>query len=692
MFGVVSHDIADILWHGLNNEEEGFIRAISFGSMDGQYALAHAHTDAGAEAVIKHSSDMSYIKVAIGVKTLGSSVFAKYSHTSPILVEQVENYYRGGLVDMAAWVPFCWKELIRWIDEEVPLSDGQRFCELLVEYQGDFKYNRAVDQSVEYPFKGGHGADLVSFGPELPGYGKSPAEVSDIGNDLVFKPPRTTKLSKRSEPQPTLTKRGLLEWANLKTKCEKLNSVFKNVATLTTTVPYAGLGTALVKGYFNGPNRPILAISAPYHKHGVVRGAVFLIRPEDLKQSDEKTQDITEVAFQMLLGDSRKNIPVRFGETLAVLDYNQDGIDDLVVGVPAEGAYELTFHGEIRIFLGTGQGVHPNPRYILRLPKAYSYNTMLGNVLSVADVNGDGKLDLLVGAPMHGLEVRGDGNSASNPQAGGVFVYLSKPRDQLAQPQSQGVLFDHYLPNPQPTPYQWFGKSMSVGYVDRQPMLVVGAPGYKGANNTSMAGKIYGFQLPLGQQSQLTFTILGNSKFQQVGHAVEFARSKTHGSILVISAPSQTIKDKRHRLTIHPVDSLLNAPTGWQKGSVHFMALNRQNLRWNMPLESYAYQFGEDDGSHFGWSLSVIPTRTTTTVLAGEPFTDSEEGRLYAFDVDNPSELRCYRSTVDVKHQRFGSNILVGDFNRDGNMDYIITSEHTSISARSSGMVQVTLS
>ncbi|KAJ1653724.1 Glycosylphosphatidylinositol specific phospholipase D1 [Dispira simplex] len=678
MFGVVSHDIADILWHGLNNEEEGFIRAISFGSMDGQYALAHAHTDAGAEAVIKHSSDMSYIKV-------GKHIY-------------VENYYRGGLVDMAAWVPFCWKELIRWIDEEVPLSHGQRFCELLVEYQGDFKYNRAVNQ-VPFHFKSssnipssGHGADLVSFGPELPGHDSYQANVEYTNGDVVFKPSQTTRLSRRSELQPTLAKRGLLEWANLKTNCKKLNSVFKNVTTLTTTVPYAGLGTALVKGYFNGPNRPILAISAPYHKHGVVRGAVFLVRPEDLKRSDEKTQDITEVAFQMLLGDSRKNIPVRFGETLAVLDYNQDGIDDLVVGIPAEGAYELTFHGEIRIFLGTGQGVHPNPHYILRLPKAYSYNTMLGDVLSVADVNGDGKLDLLVGAPMHGLGARGDGNSASHPQAGGVFVYLSKPRDQLAQPQSQGILFDHYLPNPQPTPYQWFGKSMSVGYVDRQPMLVVGAPGYKGANNTSMAGKIYGFQLPLGQQSQPAFTILGNSKFQQVGHAVKFATSKTHGSILVISAPSQTIKDKRHRLTIHPVDRLLNAPAGWQKGSVHFMALNRRNLRWNMPLESYAYQFGEDDGSHFGWSLSVFPTRTTTTVLAGEPFTDSEEGRLYAFDVDNPSELRCYRSTVDVKHQRFGSNTLVGDFNGDGNMDYIITSEHTSISARSSGMVQVILS
>ncbi|KAJ1968963.1 hypothetical protein IWQ62_000926 [Dispira parvispora] len=718
MFGVVSHDIADILWHGLNNKEEGFIRAISFGSMDGQYDLAHSFTDAGAEAVIKHSTDMSYIKkiwkvplndifaiyktmgitlerknfipcfmrgylAAIGVKTLGTKVFPKYAHQSPILVEQVESYYRGGLVDTAAWVSFCWKEFIRWVDGNVPLSPGQRFCEILVEYQGEFKYNRAVDHvslssnSTLYNSLSGHGADLETYGPNEKDHPDYQVTVGDKDGDLVFQPSQTNVLRRRSVPQPTLSKRGLLEWTNIKTNCKKLDSDFK-VTTLTANVPYAGLGTALAKGYFNGPARPIL-----------VRGAVFLVKPEDLQRVSKKPQDITNVAFQTLLGDAQKNIPVRFGKTLAVLDYNQDGIDDLVVGVPAEGAYELTFYGEIRIFLGNGQGVSSQPSFIIRLPKTHNYNAMLGDVLSVADVNGDGRPDLLVGAPMHGLGVQGDGNSASHPQAGGVFVYFSKPHAQLQQ---QGIRLDYYLPNPEPTPYEWFGKSMSVGYVDQKHMLVVGAPGYKGANNASMAGKIYGFQLPLNRQSIPLFTILGNTKFQQVGHAVEFAKFKNQGSILVISTPSQTTKDKHHRLSIHPVDRLLKAPSGWQKGSVHLMALNQQNLKRNMPLNSFAHQFGEDDGSHFGWSLSVYQTPTTTTVLAGEPFTDSEEGRLYAFDVDNPSKLRCYRSTVNVKHQRFGSNTLVGDFNRDNKVDYIITSEHTSISARSSGMVQVVFS
>ncbi|RKP33799.1 hypothetical protein BJ085DRAFT_35199 [Dimargaris cristalligena] len=551
LFGVASHDVADILWHGLNNQREGFIRAISFGNMDGQYDLAHTLTDTGAEFILRHSLDMSHIRklwklpvtdilaiyndlgvqlnkaafqacfsrgylAAIGTKTFGDRVFPKYAHKSPVMVQQIENYYRGGMMDMMAWVPHCWKELVRWIDGQVEPQEGQRFCELLVDYGGEFKDNMALNYNKKgiHPKvqrESEHGVVALDMAnPDELAELESGITVANVDGDLVLS---STDSNVRDEnPGVGISRRGLMDYITYGMSCKVLTKSFTKVVTLTTPVSYSGLGSALAMGDFNGSGRESVVIGAPYYRTDSVRGAVFVL--DNMSQlSGLSIQNIEDVASLTLLGEDQV-IPIRFGYSLAVLDFDQDGIDDLVVGIPGDGARELTYTGKIHIHRGIrGKGLSPSASFVIKFDSPVSRpNTQLGEVIQVADVNGDTYKDLIIGAPFH--EVQGSGSPKTDDlaQAGVVFTVFSQRgarNPNITRP-------DLTIHSSQPAAYENFGRSIAVEIVNNERIMVVGAPGHRDGDN-SMAGKLYGFSLANLAQPQLKFSVTGNSHFQQLG-------------------------------------------------------------------------------------------------------------------------------------------------------------------------------
>ena len=91
-----------------------------------------------------------------------------------------------------------------------------------------------------------------------------------------------------------------------------------------------------------------------------------------------------------------------FGESLAVGDFDNDGYDDLVVGVPGEDIGSITNAGMVNVIYGYSGGLyisetwHQNKNNINETAQGGDH---FGESLAVGDFNNDGYDDLAIGVP-----------------------------------------------------------------------------------------------------------------------------------------------------------------------------------------------------------------------------------------------------------------------------------------------------
>ncbi len=117
-------------------------------------------------------------------------------------------------------------------------------------------------------------------------------------------------------------------------------------------------GDALATGDFNGDGRDDLAIGTPEEDLGAVvdAGAVYVIYGSAAGLGFGAVspillhQDVDGVEGEAETGD-------RFGSVLLAGDFNGDGRDELVVGIPDEDVGALVDVGAIQVFLGTAGGL-----------------------------------------------------------------------------------------------------------------------------------------------------------------------------------------------------------------------------------------------------------------------------------------------------------------------------------------------
>ncbi len=238
-----------------------------------------------------------------------------------------------------------------------------------------------------------------------------------------------------------------------------------------------------------------------------------------------------------------------FGNSLAAVDLNGDGIKDIVVGQPNGNGPggSRPDGGSVFVYFGSQNLISPIPDIGFKAPDMTIYGQkagdMLGYSLTGGDFNGDGLSDLVMGAPM------ADGALEKKPDAGEVYI-LSGSHElpglvDLAGSTTTGTGSLQVIGGDEG---DRLGTSVGAGNANQDAYddLLIGAPMASGPNNIrGFSGEAY---LILGQENlppvididengDIAVKVFGANPLDGLGSAVAINDTDGDGfAELVISA------------------------------------------------------------------------------------------------------------------------------------------------------------
>ncbi|KAJ2016522.1 Intracellular distribution of mitochondria [Coemansia sp. S680] len=724
LFGIASHQIADEQWHSLSGLRDGIMRVLAKSTFDGEYSRAHDAMDVGGDFAMAHMSDLRYIldkwtvpmddvieiyhgmgisvprwKVSLcvtrqfyameAVKRFGRGLFPSYASRAPMLTERLDDYYVGGIYAMATSTCDCWGVMAEWLET----GDFHKQCLVHGHRQPGggngtmYGYLSPAQHILEYMWPGDQLEPIINDTVSVDAHD---GILSISLNDQSLLPEPFSHVDEdrgrlgRRHGQHVFggSGRGLFgKEANVTDNCSPLSTLYPKIKQLYTTSAYSGLGTAVVIGDFTGLGQSSVAISAPYFKaqpgdpraRGTSAGAVFVLEDPDLVYA-ESHQDILDADPLVLVpGDWQMQFPL-FGSSLAVVDFNADGVDDLVVGSSGYGASATgPMLGRVDVYLGhRGQGLSKTPDYTLTAEELAMYTDSpwsrqrIGGFLFGEDVNNDGFVDLLIGAPYQS-------DVAYEIHSGRVYGYISRPDRELGEP-------DFSLVSPEKQQFEWFGFSARSVYVEdlQTSLLLVGAPGHRirdPTGNHTLAGKVYVFAVDeSGAVDPVDLEFITWKDKTQLGSHIHVWQKEE--PLILFGSPSE------HNSELKPDASPDGQPPerGWQAGEVRVI----DPRLWTTASEGGVAGLlntlcGVQSPGHFGRALAT----TESEVWIGEPFSNMENGHVYRWRQDFVLGPQCFSAPNAVGQN--ATKVHPDTTNGDNNPTVEVTTEEETVDANEAG-------
>eukprot|EP00656_Telonema_subtile_P047078 TRINITY_DN5387_c0_g1_i6.p1 TRINITY_DN5387_c0_g1~~TRINITY_DN5387_c0_g1_i6.p1 ORF type:complete len:806 (+),score=133.13 TRINITY_DN5387_c0_g1_i6:207-2624(+) len=598
LMGTGVHFMADELWEGLTSElkgGQGFVRLVSTmglnhdGHSDNDESIANMAADfylpwaldmsaihpwkrtyplqdvfnvytnytQFTDVTLKSLTNCHYL-FDLGLwaeKTFGALLFPWYAEVSkqvPIVAEMLFDYPLGGVDDMGVWASFVWERLANWLDVGPPAvaPPVRRLLEDVhaVNNSGDEQDDRFTHDFLSRfePFSAYHdqimaiddGAGLFTWrNPNRPLEGlvfHGPKELRSVLVSML-EVVRTTVFPK----QHVLTTQPLqiFDAADVALPIAESDKAIAPESTFTGTQAVGYAGAALAAGDLNNDGIRDLV----YTEYGTGEPG----KP----QVGSVTVDFGNHS-QTLVG---QHLHSWFGKSVVVLDLNADGVDDLVVGaphaswnesetiIPYDAPAHFRLRGKVFVYLGSKTGLQQQADITLSTETDFS---TLGWSLQSGDLDGDGKLDLIMGCPL--WSSCPDGCN----QIGRVFGL------HASQSLLSGAVIDvdsslEIMTIQGPSNYDWFGQSVVA--LPGGNSILVGAPGHRW--NGTTVGAVYHYT-SINNTWTLASVVRGVDSLGEFGHALALDQTVTP-PVVAVSAPATTLSTTKLRSGVvylfHPV-------------------------------------------------------------------------------------------------------------------------------------------
>ncbi|KYQ94491.1 glycosylphosphatidylinositol phospholipase D [Tieghemostelium lacteum] len=759
LLGIASHQVADIPWHSIGGIKEGLIRAMAGQDFEGDYSVAHTNADDGGEFVLAYNynldwlSDEWYVPVtdiknifylmnytevddyklvtcnsrlyagAMGVKIGGKFLYPDIAKKSIFLIDHYQDYFNGGLDDMAIWTSYCWPVLMGWMQGQ----EIGNFCAI----QPD-PNNELVNDIRHY-----HGSSEVShpYHDEIVQFINDNLEIKEQGNGYSIKLPKQMKsdlydklsslyqekrqIEKVKDKQQSALGIDVQIGFNLKPLdiLENKSVPSPNYTSIQSENEYSYLGREIKSVDLNGDGLDDLVISSPgYGMPGAMQtGCVYYIfsgQNSSLSQSINSgaggSLNINQLYNGKVCGNETHS---RFGWTFEVLDFNLDGVLDLVIGAPGSENANLTYMGKVYVYFGEmSSGKWSVQSYPSMLIYGSNFHDQAGNLITSGDCNGDGHLDLILGTYT---------SEAGGTENGMVTLYYSSSKYQYGSSLDLNMEYDFQFYGI--ADYEWFGYQISVYHdiPENKSFILIGSPNYHAFNGTLMdVGKITAF--PLNPPSwDAVFTLYGSDQFDKLGYNFQVVNSSQFGlegkydNLLLLSLPTKILSsdlDQAGQVLLIDLDSLI----------VQGDASKYLEISSSPSILSFQ---GTTKYSRFGECLllgKIQSTDSNPTLFIGAPlwtdsYDDTGPGIVFSFDpmdylvndkTKSPNLIskensKFYKlsssssgTTVqnNIKDSRFGFRMVLADLNMDGTNDLIIGAARDSSELLEGGSVNIFLS
>jgi len=640
VFGVHSHVESDIIWHwGPESDyaqQQGYLHSMSHISSDcgDVWENCHGLGDTGADLYLSYKQHESIyqetwmvptfhlekiyklINLDVPSSLLGDCMLAMYAvakvdsalgglalslfnDRSPFLTEELDQFYAGGLDDMAASVMWKWNALIKVLEDSKLTSSNTNttssgYSKTNLKYQPK-KYKSEIAERINllnveekeklYNVLGikiskeNLGSHRLSVNKSLRDLKNSNAyEILKIlFKDVVNLPDDKSKTIE--EIKQTL---GEQQTKNTQ-KTLSIGAEFKNRHS------FSYFGQSIATGDFKGNGQQEMFIGAPgWSDLGrPLVGAVFHFNSTDYNSNINLLSDDV-----YLKGDS---IYSKFGTSMIALDINHDGIDDLIISAPAFGEarntpiedyYVKDYNGEVLVYFGIKDigivtNAEPNVRIRTKSTDQF-YN--FGFTLKGGDCNNDGFQDLLIGSPFAVNEKLGKGGMA------GKASVLYMLNDFLNT--TQNIVYIEDIQNASfiaEASYQWFGYDLAC----YNNTLLVGAPGSRIEKKIQGNGAIYGFDLKSNAQ---LFKLLHPQDRTKFGQSLSINAATGHVAIGAPSLKTDNMYAHSGGVYVYHINDLINQTTKYQafiRADFYYYRFGMQLLWINNDLVVSSPSFGQ---------------------------------------------------------------------------------------------------